>query len=312
MLKKIVKKVIPYKTPLDAYRFHIDVVSEESISGWAHKIGDGNYTVSIEIRHNNVVLCTTEANIVREDLKAAAIGSGQYGFSVDPKKIKVDQVVDYIDIFIDGLKANITPLPLTLSAAKPSKAKAQEKSSIPPTKISPTKASVNTHKAHVDHASLKKVIGWAKKKDSVTHRTLVELRVGNIVIGSGTADTFRESIKNAGIGDGFYCFEIKPVVHLFPSTNISCDLFLDGEKSNVSSIKLNVTEQELDEAKYAYEFSDEISNFGSSVSQELTRLTNEIEANNGNAINVAIENIASLSVRVEVIEKILTKHFTKK
>lgn len=185
MFKKFVKKVIQHKSPLDAYRYHIDNVNEEVISGWAHKIGDGNYTATIEVRHNNVILFTTQADVAREDLKAAEIGSGQYGFSIDPTKIQPEQDVNTIDVFIDGLKANVKPLPLTLFATK--------------------------------HNESKQVI-----------------------------------------------------------------------------------------------VSDELSAFSVSVSQELQRLTDEISSQNGNAVNVAIENIASLSVRVEVIEQILTKHFTSK
>ena len=185
MLKKLVKKVIQLKSPLDAYRYHIDSVDENVISGWAHKIGDGNYAANIEVRNNNVILFTTKANVPREDLKAAAIGSGQYGFSIDPAKINPEQDLNSIDIFIDGLKANAKPLPLTLSATKQN--------------------------------------------------------------------------------------EPKQVI-----------------------------------------VSDELSAFGNSVSQELQRLTDEISSQDGNAVNVAIENIASLTVRVEVIEQILTKHFASK
>ncbi len=136
--------------------------------------------------------------------------------------------------------------------------------------------------------------------------------MGNIVIGSDTADTFRQSIKNAGIGDGCYCFEINPSVHLFPATTVNCDLYIDGNKASTAPIELTVTEKALESARFAAEFSNELSTFGDAISHELQRLNNEISSQNGNAVNVAIENIASLSVRVEVIENILTKHFSKK
>jgi len=184
---------------------------------------------------------------------------------------------------------------------------------VTPTKTASTsKASNNNHQMYIDKVSVEKVVGWAKQKDSVTHRSSVELKVGNVVIGSDTADTFRQSIKSAGIGDGCYCFEINPAVHLFPSTSVNCDLYIDGTKANTAAIELTVTEKTLESAKFADEFSAELSTFGDSVSQELQRLTDEISSQNGNAVNVAIENIASLSVRVEVIENILTKHFASK
>ena len=192
MLKKIVKKVIRYKSPLDAYRFHIDKVDESMIAGWAHKVGEGNYAPSIEVRHNNVILYTSSANLMREDLKGAAIGSGQYGFSINTEQLKTTQDIDSIDIFVDELKINAKPLPLVL------------------------KANIKT------------------------------------------------------------------------------------EVSNPETTKL------------AKEFPNEIAFFDGAMTKELQRLTTEIEHADDNAMSVAIENIASLTVRVEIIEDILTKHFAKK
>ena len=301
MLKKIVKKVIRHKTPLDAYRFHIDKVDSDIIHGWAHKQGEGNHTVNIEIRNNNEVLFTVKANEERADLKAAAIGTGQYGFSIKTSHINPQSDINSIDVFIDGLKANAKPIPLTLTGSNNKTQQAATPAAV-----------LNTHQMHIDSAKIDKVIGWAKKKDSVTHRSLVELKLGDVVLGSDTADTFRQSIKTAGIGDGSYCFEITPAIHLFPSTSVSCDLYLDGKKSHVAPIVLTVTEQELEAAKFTYEFSNEITTLGTSVTQELQRLTDDVTSQNGNALNVALENIATLNTRVEIIEQILTKHFANK
>jgi len=305
MLKKFVKKLIQHKSPLDAYRYHIDTVNEDVISGWAHKIGDGNYTATIEVRNNNVILFTTQADVAREDLKAAAIGSGQYGFSIDPTKIQPEQDVNTIDIFIDGLKANAKPLPLVLSANVMTKAE----TSVPAIKETTDNSNVLVH---LDGISTDKVFGWAKRKDSVTHRSLIELKVEDILLGSDTADTFGQSIIDEGIGDGCYCFEITPRVYLFPSTVIKCDLYIDGTKVSTKPIELSVDEKTLEQAKFKHEFAGEISGFGDSVSQELARLSSQMNEHNGNSMQVAIENIASLSVRVEVIEQILTKYFAEK
>jgi len=290
MFKKRIKKITNHKKPLGAYRYHIDNVNEKVISGWAHKKGKGNYTANIEIQSNNIILFSTKANLAREDLKDAGIGTGLYGFSIDPEKIKLEHDINAIDIFIDGHKANTKPIPLTLNK----------------------NINVNIHQMHVDEVSVDKIIGWAKKEDSISHRSLVELRVGDIVIGSGTADIFRKDIKDAGIGDGCYCFEITPIHHLFPSASIRCDLYIDEKKVSTVPIELSLTEQAFESAKFSEKFSVELSTFGGSVTQELQRLTDEVNSQNDNAVNVAIGNIALLSVRVEVIERILTKHFSTK
>jgi hypothetical protein len=305
MLKKLVKKITYKKTALDAYRFNIDEVSDKVISGWVHKVGEGNYTASIEIRNNNVILYSIKANLPRKDLQAAAIGSGQYGFVILPSALKLEDDIDSIDIFIDGLKANVNSLPLVLSA----NIKSNTKTTV--AAINKT-APQNNIQMHVDGISTDKVFGWSKKKDSVTHRSLIELKVGNVLLGSDTADKFRQSIKNANIGDGCYCFEINPKVHLFPSTAFSCELYVDGIKVSTKPIQLSVDEKTLENAKFKHEFAGEISGFSDSAHKEIARLSSQINEQGSNTMQVAIENIACLSVRIEVIENILTKHFTGK
>jgi hypothetical protein len=305
MLKNIVKKITHHKSALDAYRFNIDNVSGESISGWAHKIGEGNYTANVEIRNNNVILYSIKANLPREDLQAAAIGSGRYGFAISPSALKLDDDIDTIDIFIDGLKANTKPLPLVLAANITTTTKASAA-------LIKKTAEQNNIQMYLDGSSADKVYGWAKKKDSITHRSLIELKVGDVILGSDTADKFRQSIKNANIGDGCYCFEIIPVVHLFPTASINCDLYIDGTKVSTKPIQLNVDEKELENAKFKHEFAGEISGFGDSVTNELARLSSQVNEQGSNSMQVAFENIATLSVRIEVIENILTKHFAGK
>jgi hypothetical protein len=305
MLKNIVKKIIHQKTALDAYRFNIDNVSKNGISGWAHKISDSSYNASIDIRNNNVILYSMKANLLRKDLQAAAIGSGQYGFAVSPSALKLEDDIDSIDIFIDGLKANDKPFPLVLSANTPRN---------PQTSAAAInkKAEENNIQMHLDGNSADKFFGWAKKKDSVTHRSLIELKVGNVLLGSDTADKFRQSIKNANIGDGCYCFEIIPKVHLFPTATINCDLYIDGNKVSINPIQLSVDDKTLENAKFKHEFASEISGFSEALNDELARLSSQIDERGSNTMQVAIENIASLSVRIEVIENILSKHFTHK
>jgi len=305
MLKNIVKKIIHHKSALDAYRFNIDNVSKNGISGWAHKIGDGDYSANIEIRSNNIILYSIKANFPRKDLQALAIGSGQYGFAISPSALKLEDDIDSIDIFIDGLKANDKPLPLVLSANTP-------RNSQTSAAAINKKAEENNIQMHLDGISTDKVFGWAKKKDSVMHRSLIELKVGDVLLGSDTADKFRQSIKNANIGDGCYCFEIIPKVHLFPSVTINCDLYIDNNKVSTKPIQLSVDKKTLENAKFKNEFAGEISGFSESVNKELARLSSQINEQGSNTMQVAIENIASLSVRIEVIENILTKHFAGK
>lgn len=305
MLKNILKKITHQSSPLDAYRFNIDNVNEKGISGWAHKIGDGNYAANIEIRSRNVSLYSIIANIPRKDLQAAAIGSGNYGFTIKPSAMELKDNIDTIDIFIDGFKANVKPFPLILPANVRPKTKT-------PSALVQKQSKPANIQMHLDGISADKIFGWAKKQDSITHRSLVELKADDVLLGSDTADKFRQSIKNANIGDGCYCFEIIPKVHLFASTTIQCDLYIDGSRVSVKPIQLSVDDKTLENAKFKHEFANEISEFSHSVNEELTRLAAQVKDYDGNNIQVAIENIASLAARMEIIENILTKYFAGK
>ena len=294
MIKKIFNRVIRQKSPLDDYRFHFDNVSKAGIAGWAHKKDDINHTSTIEICCNNVVLYSIKASLSRQDLRDAAIGTGLYGFDIPISELALSEDIDTIDIIIDGFKANQKPLPLEATASK---------------NIS---ASKNNIQMHLDGISVDKVFGWAKKKDSVVHRARVELKVGDILLGSDTADQFRQSIKDEDIGDGCYCFEITPKIHLFPSADIRCDLYIDGTKISTKPINFSVDEKTLEHEKFKHEFASEITDFGASVREELARLSLEVNEKDSNTMHVVMENIALLSVRIGVIEQVLTKHFADK
>ena len=105
-VKRIVRKTLGIKSPLDQYQFNIEVVNANEISGWAYKNEQPDHVPNIEIVSEHKVIHSTLANIYREDLDEAKIGNGRYGFNFDLSVKVIPEGVKSFDIFIDGLKAN--------------------------------------------------------------------------------------------------------------------------------------------------------------------------------------------------------------
>ena len=59
MFLKFLKKVFGKGTQLDGYRFHIDVVSPEQISGWVVNDLDESVIPTVEIRSGSTLLWQT-------------------------------------------------------------------------------------------------------------------------------------------------------------------------------------------------------------------------------------------------------------
>ncbi|WNC71296.1 hypothetical protein RGQ13_14345 [Thalassotalea psychrophila] len=309
MLKKAIKKLIKIKKPINNYQFNIDAVSENRITGWVLNSAQLAKAVNVEVKSEGKLLWSSVANVFREDLKSKSIGNGKHGFVITPKLSSLTGKVNEIDIYFDGIKANKKSIPCIFIGTS----KTIENGNIP----NQVKNNINDEiQIHIDHISTEKIIGWAKRKDSTTHRVNVELKIGDVVLGAGKASSFRQSIKNAGIGDGCYCFEINPVVHLFTNENVTCDLYIDGHKVKTKAINLSVPTAEFEQAKYLHKYENELDTFSTAVKLEMERLKADVESNidgvSNNATSVSLENIATLSVRVNQLEQILLKHFSIK
>lgn len=211
-IKKLVKKILGIKSPLDIYSYSIDIVDEVNIVGWALKKDALDDSVLVEIRSNDLLLWTTSANIYRQDLRDKDIGNGIHGFLINPLISTVEsndvKEITEIDIFLDGLKANVKPLPLNLM----------------------TSSSSQNHRVSSDN-------------------------------------------------------------------------------------KTKPSKDEKEQAKFKKKFSNEITAFKNDFATELKRLETEVEQQSqeaGGAMNVAMENIAALSIRVGIIEQVLIKYFSSK
>lgn len=298
MLKKFAKKIVNNRDALDGYRYHFDVLSPDLIAGWAFKQGNESHTPAIEVRSGNTVLWTAEANTFREDLLQAGFGSGQYGFSIVPNLSAVSSSVTSVDLYIDGHCVH-KGVPLEVASS-----------------------GLERYQVSLDQASVDEIRGWVFKEGEQNYRAKVEARCGDVVVASGLAGDFRQDLLDANIGDGHYAFSLIPRLDKFPSAECECRLFIDGEKAKVEPFSLSADPDVIAEALHKAKFADEITDFTHNVDATLSKLKQDVITLNHAAENddfavsgqlqVAMQSIAELSVRVKTIEQVLIKHFPAK
>lgn len=300
-VKKVFNKLGKKQSPSKGFKYHIDYANKEIVSGWAIKKDNPDHIVTIEVRSGKNLVMSTLANKFRQDLNDAGLNNGNCAFSGTPNLDVIKSEKDKVDLFLDGIKVNKQSISLhqpELNRTKKGKA------------------------CFIDNANARSVVGWALDHDDRARRLKVEFRCGDIVIAQGIADQYRYDLDNPEMGDGRYGFKLKPEIGLFPEENIECDVFLEGEKSNIKSVQLNAPKSEIEKARVNTEFSAEIKDLGLSFKEEVSRLEAEIEllpvrskdfsSDLDPAVRVALKNIAELSTRVAVIEKILVDHFASK
>jgi hypothetical protein len=297
MFKKIEKKLKQQMTapaPLQQYQFHIDIVSAEMISGWAFNKEAKNTPAKIEIYSGSTLLWQTVADAAREDLAAAGFGDSAFSIVPNPSVLKED--ISQVDVYIDGHKVNEQAYPLVLSAP-----------------------SVDDYTCYVDAVDKDKVIGWCRHVNQDERRVVVELKHNDTVLAHGVADMFRDDLLQANIGDGNYGFSLTLNKANFPTEVVSCDVYVDGLLSPVAPVALQASSQEIEKAKFLAKFANELGDFQQLVAAEAARIAEQIESataeneqtSMNTVVNVAVSNIAELSARMSVLEKVLTAHYVK-
>ncbi len=300
--------------PLSGYKYHIDIVTEERVAGWAFKVGDGNHHPVVEIRSGDTVLWRTQASQYRKDLEAAGFGNGEFGFVLVPSVSALPHSVTSVGVYIDGMLAQ-ADIPFVMEVADST---VIEVLSVESTQIAP----LADYRVTLDHFDEDVIRGWAFRSGHEGHRPTLEVRSGYVVIASGVADGFREDLLNADIGDGAYGFVLTPSLAAFVSTACECELYVDGELSNVGSFTLEADQDRISSALYEETFADEMVDFTKSLKAKIAELKANVVSVNRDAsrpdlavdgqLTVAMDEIAELSVRIKVIENVLMNHFLGK
>jgi hypothetical protein len=290
------------KNTLENYQFSVDEVSPTTITGWARNTELPDHKPVVEIKTGNTVLKQSVADRPREDLTAAEIGEFAFQIEFEAEETLNNKIVD---IFIDGHKVNDSVYDFFDGQLDPNDKQNRVIDSA-------------TLVGSIDEVLPESMRGWIKSKTNDADRLRIELRYHDLVLGVGTADAFRDDLAKAGFGDGKFAFDIELDISKLPSHKVICDVYVAGEKVDIDPIIFQVDADKIEKAKFKANFASELTEFEQSLSKELQRLLEQVdtettkgETSNINVVaNVALHNIAELSVRINTIEQILTKHFS--
>lgn len=281
------------KSPLSKYQYHIDAVTPELISGWAMLKTDIDANPVVEIRSGNSVIWQARAEGERKDLQEAGLGSS--AFTIYPDAMALHSDLQSVDIYIDGHKANIDSYPLELKAPD-----------------------LEQYQCFVDAVDGLHVSGWANYQANPSHRPIVMIKADDVLLGKGQANQLRHDLLEANIGDGHYSFDIELDIGALKSESVACQVWLDGHTMPASDFTITVSSQALIQAKLLSYLDDEFPRFDALLARTAEQLHQQIElhstdqpASLNDVANVAIQNIAELSSRLTLLEKVLIKSLTK-
>jgi hypothetical protein len=277
------------KSPLAKYQFYIDTVNAEIIAGWAVNTDDVNAKPVIEVRSGDTVLWQTRAELERDDLAAA--GFGNAAFSIYPDLMAIKQDIQQIDLYLDGHKMNAEPYDYQVQAPN-----------------------VEQYQCFVDHIGESNISGWAQYQPVPGHKPKISVRSGDIILGEGRAEHSRQDLIEANIGDGHYAFDIPLNLRGLKVGANPCQVYLDGHLAPLAPLEIQVSAQNLNHTVLMNMISDELGQFEQLLANSTQQLHQQINENSQGqpaslniVANVAINNIAQLLARMQVIETAMAK-----
>lgn len=296
--------------PLAGYQYHIDVFSEDVVSGWAFKKVDDAHHPVIELRANGIVLWQVVADQYREDLVDAGFNNGCYGFSIIPSTNEITHSISSVSLYIDDMLIQDN-VPFFIEPDDPSVVE------VVPARMG-SLPSPNRYRFHIDYYDSSTVQGWVYKNNQDDHRVSVDVRCGDVILAFGIATQFRGDLLNEGIGDGAYGFSLTPFLDKFPQAECECHLYADGEKVSSEPFVVSASQEAINHAVYQAQFSNEFTNFSVLVEDALIKLNQDASDlereslyhdSENSELQAVKQSLAELSVRVKIMEGVLGRHF---
>jgi hypothetical protein len=293
MSKNIIEKISQkFKGGL---KYSLDKADTIEIVGWVFDPTNSRDHLEVQIREGDKVVATVKADEFRQDVRDAGIGDGHCGFHFDIATLAVDQSSANFDLFADGKKLNQLPIFIKIEV-----------------QVHSTQAgALENYKVQVDSNSPGKILGWAIDDSRLAHKPHIECKLGDLTLGTCVADTFREDLAKAGIGDGKLSFEIDYDVAFLPDGGAGLKLIVDGVLLVDSEKSFILSGDDVQKAKD----NKQQAIFVVGVKQEISDITQQISQHNMNeglpadsvagVCSVFVERIAELSFRMSVIEKAL-------
>jgi hypothetical protein len=300
MSKSVLDK-ISQKLKGDSFKYSLDQANSNEIVGWVFDSKRSSDHLQVQLREGDKVVATVKADEFRQDLLDAGVGSGHCGFHIDIQTLAVDHSEGYFDLFTDGKKLNQLPIFIKVKVQTP-----------------PQKSiTLKNYKARVDSNIPGKIDGWAIDNSRKAHKPHIECKLGEFILGTCVADTFRNDLAKASIGDGKHAFTINYDVALLPDGGAGLKVMVDGMVFVDSKTSFSLSSADVQKAKD----DKQQAIFVAGVKQEISDITQQISQHNMNeglpadsvagVCSVFVERIAELSFRLTVIEKSLVEKLAK-
>jgi len=248
----------------------------------------------IEVYSGSSLLWSAKASQPRVDLTQADLGNA--AFSILPDRGALQHDITSVQIFIDGHKLKKS-YPLQLQAFK-----------------------IEDYKCNIDETKGVLVRGWACNNQEGAHRPKVELRSQGNVVAQGVAEMFRQDLLDAKIGDGKYGFNLQPNLAHFSSTTVLAQVYVDGKEMDLAPIELTASQEAIDRARLENEFTEELGTYNEQLNREKKRIAEQIvdatpqgqETNLNIVANIALDNIADLSARLSMLERVMLQYLDER
>jgi matrixin len=206
-------KAGPPPPPPPSYSGSLDLVSCNSIAGWAWDSTQPNSPINVDIYDGSTLIATVAANQFRQDLANAGLGNGIHGFSfVTPASLKNGQP-HTIWVKFGGTSTALSGSPKTINCGG----------------TTPLYQGVN------DSADCQMIAGWAWDRNQPNSPINVDIYDGTTLIATVAANIFRQDLLNAGIGNGAHGFSFATPASLKNGQPHSIRVKFAGTSTDLSS-----------------------------------------------------------------------------
>lgn len=169
---------------VNEYGGRFEYASCNVLTGWAWDKRNPNTPLTVELLEGGNVKGSAVANIFKQSLKDQGYGTGNYGFSIAlPSSLK-DGQPHQLSVRINGTSYVLSDSPKSVSCAG------------------------NDYTGRLNSVDCSTVKGWVWDKINPNAALTVELVEGSTVLATAVANTFQQTLLDAGYGTGNYGFAI--------------------------------------------------------------------------------------------------------
>ena len=300
MLKKFAHKAIRKgKGPLSDYKYSIDVVNADIISGWAKNEKLPNHNPVIDCYVDGILTWQAKCDQFRQDL--ATKGIGNFAFNIKPAPSALQSDCEEVQLYLDGHPLETT---YNLNMSKNS-------SNVMDAVKELTK---NDIKCYVNSVTSGSIVGWAKNKNDDSERLTIKLQSEGVVYAQGIANEYRADLEKNKIGDACYSFNLPIDISLFEQETVYADLLVNDIIYFDKKFKIEADPKDIEKAKFLKKFAPEVAYIEEHVTMELDSLKRillespDSGKNIQSALNLALSSIAEINVRMRILESAMLKY----